>query len=142
MHRIIFKSFLVIVLSILLYSCSNGPGPGGTATIRGKIETRQYSKFFTALEFVYLAKNETVYLVYGNDYSYNDKTSTDYRGQFEFKYLRKGSYKLYVYSADSAAVAGPPYNAQAPEKAITRDVEITSKKQVFDTGTITIIKIK
>jgi hypothetical protein len=133
---------LIFLGSLLICSCSKNPGPGGTSSIQGKIWTRQYNKYFSALEFEYWAKDETVYIVYGNDFSYDDKTSTDYRGQFEFKFLRKGSYKLFVYTTDSAAVAGPPYNAQAPDKAIVKDIEITSNNQVVDAGEITIIKIK
>jgi hypothetical protein len=62
---------------------------------------------------------------------------------FEFKYLRKGNYKIYVYSRDSLGTVGPPYstlnpNTHAPDKAVFKSVEINDKKAMVDAGTLEI----
>ncbi len=128
---------LALILSLHI-SCNKDPGSGGTSTIQGKVWVKQYDKIFSTLNFQYAGYNQTVYIIYGGSLSPDDNVKTDYNGNFEFKYLREGSYKVYVYSADSAAVVGPPINSNAPQKAIVKEVSITSGDQTVDTGTLTI----
>lgn len=82
----------------------------------------------------YPAADLDVYIIYGNDVSYGDRIRTDYEGDFEFRYMRKGSYTIYFYSTDTVAFLGPPSNPKAPKIAITTQVQITKRKQVVDIG--------
>ena len=136
------KYFVVLIcvtlISSLYISCNKDPGSGGTSFIRGKVWVKQYDKTFSTLTYSYGGYNQTVYILYGTSLSPNNNVKTDYDGNFEFQYLREGSYKIYVYSSDSAAVAGPPINPNAPQKAIVKNVEITSGDQTVDAGTIEI----
>lgn len=141
------KSSLIVLiffvtLSVIEVSCSKGPGPGGQASIRGKVWVKQYDKTFSTLNYKYWGYNETVQIIYGSALSPGASVRTDYDGNFEFLYLQKGDYTVYVYSSDSAAVAGPPLNPTAPQKAIIKNVTITSTKQTLDAGTFTILKNK
>jgi len=114
---------LPLSIAILISSCSKEPGVGGNATIHGKVYAKYYNKLFT----VYLGEgysgDNDVYIIYGDDQSYGDRTRTSYDGTYEFKYLRKGKYKVYVYSKDSTLTI-PSGNY-----AVVEEGEITSNKQ-------------
>ena len=118
------KPFLflpAIVLVFLFSACNSGPGPGGQASITGKIYAYNYNGTCTILSGEFYAPDEDVYLIYGDDPSYGDKVKSAPDGTFVFRYLRKGKYKVYCYSKDCSLPAG--------KKAVTVDVEITDKKQ-------------
>ncbi|MFO7371398.1 MAG: hypothetical protein R6X09_14140 [Bacteroidales bacterium] len=97
---------LLITLSLLIFllsiSCEKDEGVGGSSSISGKVLVRQYNANFTVLTEEYYATDEDVFIIYGNDQVYGDKTSTHYDGTFRFDYLREGDYTLYAYSEDSA----------------------------------------
>ncbi len=132
MKRIIFG--LSISALLCSVSCKKQAGEGGQATIKGKIMERKMSADFSTCYGQYVAADKTVYIVYGDDATYGNDTKTGPDGVYEFKYLRKGSYKIYTYSNDSAGTVGPPVNASAPKIAISKSVEITSRKQVVEAG--------
>lgn len=132
---------LSIVYCLFLSSCKKESGSGGNSSIKGKIWVRQYVLNFSSLDEEYAGADEEVYIIYGDETSYGDRIRSDYEGDFEFKYLRKGSYKIYVYSEDSAAIVEPPIHPYAPKIAIIKEVEITDKKQTVDAGTFTILKL-
>ena len=137
MKKIIVSVFILLIAFSFLSSCKKGPGSGGRATIKGKVWTRKHDVGFTAVLNQYNAADEPVYIIYGDETNYGDKVSTNYNGEFEFQYLRKGNYKVYVYSSDSVAIAGG--NATAPKVAVVQDISITEKKQVFDAGTMVVL---
>lgn len=127
-------AFFAIVLAMLtITACKKGPGEGGNSSISGKIHVRNYNASFTSLNGQYPGAGENVYIIYGDDLSYGDKIDASYDGVFEFKYLRPGKYKIFIYSKDSTMLS--------PSGLVTvaKDVEITKKKQKVDAGTITII---
>jgi len=133
------KTICGLSIFILLFSasCKKQAGEGGQATIRGKVIERKMSDGFTFFG-QYVAADKTVYIVYGDDATYGNDTKTGPDGVFEFQYLRKGNYKVYTYSNDSAGSVGPPVNLSAPKIAISKSVEITSRKQLVETGNIVI----
>lgn len=48
-----------------------------------------------------------VYIIYGDkDNVYDDRMKTNYDGTFEFKNLRKGSYRVFVYTLDLSEKSG------------------------------------
>ena len=53
-------------------------------------------------------------------------------GDFEFKYLYKGNYKVYVYSLDSTL------QSPSGHVPVIKELEITGRKQIMDLDTIKI----
>jgi len=131
-------SILILSIATLLISFEKPVGQGGDSTITGKVHVTNYNSTFTVVNSTYYGGDVDVFIVYGNDATYGDKTSTGPDGVFEFKYLRTGNYKIFVYSKDKAAyLAG---NINAPETAVFKSGEITDKKQTVDFGTLEIFK--
>jgi hypothetical protein len=133
MKRIILWCFALI--TFVLSSCEKPAGQGGDATIKGKIWVEDWDNNFNLLQYQFAGADEDVYIIYGDDVNYGDKISANNNGEFEFKYLRKGKYKIYVYS-DQKQTSNTP----ASQVAKVVEAEITSKKQTLDIGTITIKK--
>lgn len=92
---------LILGLLFIAISCEKPEGEGGYATVKGKVWVRDYNSTFTLFMGEYAATDEDVYIIYGDESGYSDKTSTDYLGRFNFKYLRPGFYTVFVYSKDS-----------------------------------------
>jgi hypothetical protein len=133
-------SILVIVLTITATSCKKPAGPGGDSTITGKVHVTNFSMVggIYVENGQYMGADVDVYIIYGDDATYGDKIKTGPDGVFEFRYLRKGDYKVYVYTKDKdQIVAG---NSFAPDKAVTVDASISGKKQTVDVGTLEIYK--
>lgn len=121
-------------LSLLMIACSKGPGPGGTSTIKGQILVEDYNQTFTTLWAEYEGADLDVYLRYGDNPTYDDHVKTGPFGDFEFKYLKKGEYSVYVYSKDSSL--------QEPSGIIPiiTAVEITENKQTVTIPAITVFE--
>lgn len=127
------KSILPVLLlaSIIATSCRKGPGEGGSSSIRGYVHVQDYNASQVILLGEYPGVDEWVYIIYGDDISYGDRTRANYEGKFEFKYLRKGDYKLYVYSDDTTLAGTRP---------VIKNVTISKNNETVDAGTFTIIK--
>lgn len=110
-------------------SCEKGPGEGGNSSIKGSVTTVLYSNsaFIDPVD-TFPAQDEDVFIIYGDDISFSDKTQTNFNGQFEFKYLREGSYKIYVYSK------GPNDQYPSGDFAVVKQVEIGGKKETVNAG--------
>ena len=121
---------------LILAGCNNGPGEGGTSTIKGHVTMREYNAVFTVLRGEHDAQKEDVYLIYGDEEIYSDDFETDYQGNYEFKYLREGKYTIFVYSKDSTL----NYDITDERKAVFREVEITGKNQVIEVPDIVILR--
>lgn len=129
-----FQSYLhqakyCIICSFLLAltACRKDPGIGGDAKVYGKIYYKHYNSTFTTLINEGYLSDTYVYIVFGENVNYGQRIKTNYKGEFEFKYLYKGDYKIYSYGLDSAAMV----NGQLPisEKASVVNFEITDRKQ-------------
>lgn len=116
------RLFSVLLVSAMLISCKKPAGEGGKNTIKGSLWVEDWNSSFTIKNSEYAAYDEDVYIIYGDDVSYSDKTKSNYNGEFEFKYLRKGKYKIYVYSKDKTLTQ------PSGEVSIVQEVEITEKK--------------
>ncbi len=134
MKRRLKLAALVVLLLAMVPACEKDPGEGGNSTIIGKVYVREYNKTFTALSAEYFAPDEDIYIIYGDGTSDDDRLRTGPDGDFTFRYLRVGKYKLYAYSADSAGISA---SGKIP---VYREVEITKKNQTVDAGTIIILK--
>ncbi len=104
----ILLTFLVAILMLGFISCEKQEGPGGTSTIAGKIWVKDYSSDFAYLKSEYDGEEVDVYLIYGNDSIYSDRTKTHFNGSYWFEYLHEGSYTVYAYSRDSARIDRSP----------------------------------
>jgi hypothetical protein len=114
-----------------MLSCELTPGEGGTSNITGKVYVKEIngSGIVTA---EYFATDENVYILYDADSIYDESTSTSYNGEYQFVFLRKGTYRIFSYS-DVSAVS----SEQIP---VMVEVEITENKQHVEAPLITIEK--
>lgn len=97
----LFLFLFVPLMTVSLSGCEKDPGEGGTSSISGKVFAKDYNSTFTVLQGEYYAPDIWVYIVYGDDKDYGDRIKTSYTGEYEFKYLRPGTYHIYAYSKDS-----------------------------------------
>ncbi len=126
-------SILILITSaIILGSCKKEAGEGGNSSIKGKIWVKDYNATFTTLNAEYAGADEDVYIIYGNNTSYGDRIKASPDGSFEFKYLRKGDYTIYVYSKDKTLTS------PSGKVTVTVNATISKKKETVDVGTITI----
>lgn len=115
-------------------ACKKGPGEGGSATIHGKVKTYDYNGNYPVLDSIYYQPDENVYIIYGDGDTYNDNYKTSYDGSYEFRYLRKGTYKIFVYSDDSTGLS--------PTGLVTviKQVEVNSTKSTVEVPDLVIVK--
>lgn len=138
MKRSIFILLTLAIGSItMLNSCDKPAGEGGTSTIKGKIYVKEYNSNFTILQSEHFGMEERVYIIYGDGDFYDDDLRTSYDGTYEFRNLRKGSYRVFTYTEDSTMnqvlYPGGVY-------AIIDTVQITDDNQTIELPTITIYK--
>ena len=89
--------YLVLFLSTLFLSCTKSAGTGGRATIKGNIVVDNINIQGNIVDS-YDAQDHEVYIIYGlQDNTHDDDINTSYDGSFEFKYLNKGNYEIFVY---------------------------------------------
>ena len=125
--------FLVALLTICLTSCIKEPGEGGTGTIVGKVYAYDYNAELTVYRTQYYAPDEDVYIIYGNDSIFSDRTRTNFDGTYRFEYLRPGTYTIFAYSKDLQTKLPPPL-------AVKKEVIIISNDQIVYVEDIEIIK--
>lgn len=99
--------FCFLLLGGIMLSCEKTEGPGGTSTIAGKIWVQGYSRAHNMdiPNSAYWGEEVDVYLIYGNDTIYSDRTKTNYDGSYWFQYLHEGSYTIYAYSDTSLSAS-------------------------------------
>ncbi len=122
--------YLATLLIVTITACKKGPGEGGQTSIVGKVWEEKYILSFHDSTKDRWASEQDVYIIYGDEVSYGNRTRTGPDGVFEFKYLRKGSYSIYVYSDVSTS----------SKEAIIKQIDIP-KSGTADIGTYTIKKI-
>jgi len=127
-------NLLLITLCLFLFSCKKKPGEGGFATIKGKVYVKNYDAFFTYITSEYYLPTETVYIIYGDGKEIGESVKTSYDGSFQFNYLRKGDYQIYVMGKDTNS--SPKGN---PKEVLTK-VTIKKKKEVVTLPDFVIIK--
>lgn len=123
---------LAILIAFSASSCKKEEGEGGDSTICGRVWVKNYNENFSWLNGEYPGYDEDVFIIYGDEPAFGNRTRTGPDGYFEFKYLRKGNYKLYVYSQDSTmtTVSG--------DTVFYKNATISSKKEKVDAGTFII----
>lgn len=137
MIRTVLAALVVVFTLVSGLSCKKGEGQGGTSSITGTVYARYYNKAFTTYIGTSPCPQEDVFIIYGDDITFGDDQKTNHDGSFEFKYLREGHYKVYVYSQDSTQNL-----TKYPSGLVTliHEVDITGKKQVVTVPNTVIIK--
>ena len=102
------KIVFLITVIVSFISCEKPAGEGGTSVINGKVIyfTTSYNAQTSSMDTTYYPKaGKDIYIIYSEneDNIFNDKTETDWNGNFHFQYLRKGDYTVYTY-VDSVVV--------------------------------------
>ena len=124
-NRIKYFFFITMLAIGLIFvnSCKKGPGEGGRASIKGKVFTTNYNSSFTIPSDSGYIGGENVYIIYGDETMVGDNQDTNNEGAYEFKYLRKGRYKVYVFTKTAV---------NHIDTAIVQEIEIFDKKQVVE----------
>ena len=117
MHRI---SILLFLTALLFTACSKEPGEGGSASISGKVFGYDINTAGIVTDSAY-AGDYRVLISYGNNKASDNDIRTSYTGDYSFTGLRKGNYRVYVYSQCDTCTFNQSYSVQ--------EVEITSNKQ-------------
>lgn len=129
------KQYLALLLTItaLLPGCKKPAGEGGNSTIKGSVWVLDYDKSLNTLQHQYAGVDVEVYIIYGDDVTAGDKVNTNAEGEFEFKYLRKGSYKVYAIGLEKIGTSN-----DTRDVAVSLDVSVTKNKQTVEAGQIII----
>ena len=127
------KIFLIALSFISLCACKKVEGEGGSSKIKGIVIEQKYNSLGNVIA-EYPAPDQNVYIIYGDKSTfYDNDISTSYDGNFEFRYLQKGKYSVFVYEDCATCLSGKK------EKIST--VEITKNNQEVTLDTIFIKKI-
>ena len=130
------KIFLIVLIGVLVSSCTKKEGEGGSATIKGFVYEYKLNILGDTISR-YAAADQDVYIIYGNeDTFYDDNIKTSYDGSFVFPYLQKGKYTVFVYEDCQVSATCP-----SGKKEILVPLEITKKNQTIDLDTIDILKL-
>lgn len=132
MKRLFSYSVLMIAILSLFVSCDKAAGEGGSSAITGTVHVKEYNGLGTLID-EYDVADKDVYIIYGiHDSIYDDKMSTGFDGRYQFKYLAKGNYTMFVYSDCWTCATG--------DSAVFVDVEINKNGEEFLAPQINIIK--
>ncbi|MCH8318791.1 MAG: hypothetical protein IIA88_09915 [Bacteroidetes bacterium] len=135
---------LATICSTLCFSCKKEPGEGGTSSIRGKIIVRDYNVTFTTLNAEYDGADRRVYIIYGDNDIYDDDFRTGPDGYYQFKWLRKGEYTIFIYSVDTIET-GLNFKSGIYDEIVYPvevEVEITKNKKEVTAPEIVIVKCR
>jgi hypothetical protein len=130
------RTAVLPLVALLLYACEKPAGPGGRATIKGRIHATDFDNTQRYKISEGYEAGERVYICYGNSTSISDDVRTGLDGTFEFKYLTKGQYKIFVNSLDTSE----KFKGNDTEHPVIKEIKITEPKQVVDVGVIHINK--
>jgi hypothetical protein len=136
-RKILFTFAVCILTLVVIHSCKKPPGPGGRASIIGKIYVKDFNTAAIPPAIAeYYGAGETVYICYGDETVVGNSVKTTTDGSFDFQFLRKGHYKVFALSRDTSIhVAGT--NKTLP---VSFEIDITGTKQIIDLKDITINK--
>ena len=124
--------FIPVIIFLCFSSCSKVEGEGGAAKIKGKVTIHNYNSAGNLIS-TYPAADEDVYIIYGNENSfYDNDVKTSYDGSFEFRYLQKGNYQVFVYEDCQTCASG--------DTVVMSTINISGKNEVVDLGEIIVRK--
>ena len=116
---------ILICTFLLLNACKKPAGPGGKASVSGKVYAIDYDNSTTIVISRGYSSGEQVYISYGNSTQINDDVRTGLEGSYEFTHLNKGHYKVFAMSLDSAVVS----KGNDTKKTVIQEFDITQVNQ-------------
>jgi hypothetical protein len=131
-HMKILRLSFFLLIVLLISSCEKEPGPGGEASITGRIYVLEFNGNCSELRDEYYGLDEEVYIIAGDDPSYFERVRTGPGGVYWFPYLRKGEYVVYAFSENC--------NAPGQREVVEVEVEITERKQELELDDIEVIR--
>jgi hypothetical protein len=130
------RLFTLIMIATTLIRCEKPAGPGGRATVKGRVFAFDFDNTQRYMVSKQYQPGEKVYIVYGSQSVVGNNVTTSTDGSFEFLYLNKGHYKVFVNSLDtSIKVKGN--NTKIP---VIKEFDITDNRQTIDLGDLIINK--
>lgn len=132
--RIYIHILLLLLLIVCIGSCKKPEGPGGQATVKGKVYATDFDNTYTYVVSKGYFPGIKVYIIYGSGTSIGNSVATSSDGSFEFKYLNKGHYKVYANSVDTAY----KIKGNDSEKAVIKEFEIKDAKKTVTLDDIVI----
>jgi hypothetical protein len=126
------ETVIVAICMFCISGCKKTAGEGGNSSIRGSVWVEDWNSSFNVKNGEYAGYDEDVYIIYGDAVSYSERTRANYNGEYEFKYLRPGNYKIYVYSKDKTL------QSKSGDVVIIKEVQITKKKETVTVDQIVI----
>ena len=124
----LLSTFLAITL---LNACQKEEGVGGTAKILGKILIQEYNGFGEKIK-EYYAPQHDIFIIYGDNQTFDDVTSTHFNGAFRFSDLYPGEYTLYTYAGCN--------DCEIPTQPVFQTVEILRNGERIEIPPWVIIK--
>jgi hypothetical protein len=122
-----------LMAAVLFLSSCTKEGPGGNATITGKVTVQLFDRGYRVMQGSYPAADEDVFIVYGTGDDVSNDTKTGPEGTFEFRFLTKGTYKIFVYTKD-------PLSFPSGIRTVEKEVTLSSNKSKVDAGELIIRK--
>ena len=98
-YRALFV-LLATLLTIIAGGCEKSEGEGGNSSISGRIiEQDMLALCSDEIEAEYPVAEQRVYIIYGDESEvYHDDMRTDFDGRYKFRWLRPGTYTIFVIS--------------------------------------------
>ncbi|RYZ55892.1 MAG: hypothetical protein EOP49_01855 [Sphingobacteriales bacterium] len=128
-----YPGLLIAVLfsTVLFIACKKEAGPGGLASIKGKVFATDVTASGTERDSNYIGDHRVYISVSGNS-SHFDDVRTSYDGTYKFSSLRKGSYDVWTFGECDTCV-------WTQKKVMLTGVEISEKKQEVELPDLRII---
>lgn len=101
--KIFVRLLMITIFTLHLGSCQKPPGPGGRATVKGKIFANDWENTQRLVLSRGYSSGERVYIIYGNQNIVGNDVRTGPDGSFEFRFLNKGHYKVFANSLDTTS---------------------------------------
>lgn len=93
-----FRNILsLLFFALLAVSCRKEPGEGGLASIQGKVWARDLNNNGFVKTEGYIG-DQRVYIGVEDETTSFETVRTSYNGSYKFPFLRKGDYKVWVFS--------------------------------------------
>lgn len=126
----------ILFLALFFLNSCIKEGKGGAASIEGKIYVKLVKETTLDSLTTYPAQDERIYIVYGDNSTYNDDIRTSYDGNFKFDFLYKGDYTIYAYSECIQLIATCP-NGTEP---VIQNISISKANEAHKANDIIITK--
>jgi hypothetical protein len=81
----IYLQLLACLILFAIISCKKPAGPGGKATVKGRVYAYDYDNTVKYLVSKGYSAGDKVYIIYGNHTSIDNKMETSIDGVFELK---------------------------------------------------------